>query len=98
VVPEPAGQVEDLDVTEFHAVTAGHHLQACHVSALSLRQFARVVLEEEYGALRVQSDAAAFFESAQFIHPAGAQQLAQERDQAGLPQMPWGAPPPITRT
>src|ERR1043166_2790459 len=75
---ESAGEVEDVDVLHVDAVRFADDPQAGNVRALGLREFARVVLGETDAGRELD-----LFESAELVHAAGAEELAENIDQAG---------------
>ena len=80
---EAARQIEHVDVVELDAVVAEHDLQPGDVGALRLRQLVDVALEEIDAASGIERDALdAVLEAAHRVHATGAQQLAQQIDQA----------------
>jgi hypothetical protein len=67
--PEPAGEIEDVDVVEADAEVAHDGLQAGDVRPLGLRQLVYVALKQGNPALLIQHDAMrSVFEPAHFVH------------------------------
>ena len=85
VPAEAAGQIEDVDLVEVDAVAREDDVQAGDVGALGLRQLVDVALQEVDAVSRSSSVMRldVVFEAAHLVHPAGAQQFAQQVDQAG---------------
>src|SRR6516164_8925961 len=81
---EASRQIEHSDLIELKTVFAEHDLQASHIGPLCLRQLVDVLLKKVDAALGVERYTfESVLEAAHRVHATGANQFAQQIDEAG---------------